>query len=150
MTLSKKIGDIFDPILQCIFKSSYFSEECNKVINNLSKATIELWNKIKSTLLPTPAKFHYLFNLRDVSRVFKGMCQVIPDTINNSASIGTDVMKPEILLISLWKHECERVFMDKLVNKKDKKVASDLIEKTCLDVFEEWKEKVENQVVTKK
>lgn len=29
-------------------------------------------------------------------------------------------MKPELFLIGLWKHECERVFADKLLNNKDK------------------------------
>ena len=150
MTLSKKIGDIFDPILKCIFKASNFSDDVNRVINNLSKATIELWNNIKTTLLPTPSKFHYLFNLRDVSRIFKGMCQITPDTINNSAAIGKENLKPDLFLISLWKHECERVFMDKLVNNKDKNVAMELIENTCLEIFEEWKDKIESKILNSK
>jgi dynein heavy chain len=29
-------------------------------------------------------------------------------------------MKPEVFLIRLWRHECERVFVDKLTNSKDK------------------------------
>ena len=37
-------------------------------------------------------------------------------------------MKPEIFLISLWKHECERVMLDKLVNQKDKEIAMKIIE----------------------
>lgn len=29
-------------------------------------------------------------------------------------------MKPEVFLVGLWIHECERVFVDKMVNQKDK------------------------------
>ena len=38
----------------------------------------------------------------------------------NALSIGK--MKPEIFIVGLWKHECERVFMDKLANQADKKI----------------------------
>jgi len=33
-------------------------------------STIEIYQRISEELRPTPAKFHYLFNLRDVSKVF--------------------------------------------------------------------------------
>ena len=41
-------------------------------------ATIEVYNSISAELLPTPAKFHYTFNLRDISKVFQGMLMISP------------------------------------------------------------------------
>lgn len=40
--------------------------------DNIVKSTIELYNSIKISkeLLPTPAKSHYTYNLRDISKVF--------------------------------------------------------------------------------
>jgi len=69
------------------------------------------------TLLPTPAKFHYVFNMRELSRIFKGITGIKRDIILSGSTLG---FKPEIFMISLWRHECERVFVDKLTNNKEK------------------------------
>lgn len=37
------------------------------------KATVEIYNTIRAELLPTPAKSHYTYNMRDLSKVFQGM-----------------------------------------------------------------------------
>lgn len=65
-------------------------------------------------MLPTPAKFHYVFNMREISRIFKGILGVPKDVINKPQYVKA--MKSEVLLVGLWRHECERVFVDKLVN----------------------------------
>lgn len=44
-------------------------------------------------------------------------------------------MKPEVFLVGLWRHECERVFADKLVNQKDKDNVGTYIQEISLEQF---------------
>ena len=60
-------------------------------------------------LLPTPNKSHYLFNLRDFSKVILGICMGDSERISN----------PDIL-IRLWTHEILRVFSDRLTTEDDR------------------------------
>ncbi|MBK8156895.1 MAG: hypothetical protein IPK55_13355 [Streptococcus sp.] len=46
-----------------------FVDAVQKVEDNIIDCTIEVYQKISQALRPTPARFHYLFNLRDVSKV---------------------------------------------------------------------------------
>jgi dynein heavy chain len=42
----------------------------------LTMASIEVYKTVCASLLPTPSKSHYTFNLRDLSKVFQGMLMV--------------------------------------------------------------------------
>lgn len=44
-------------------------------------------------------------------------------------------MRQELFFISLWRHECERVFEDKLVNYADKGTFKDMLNKVTKDKF---------------
>ncbi|XP_073386521.1 uncharacterized protein [Physcomitrium patens] len=74
----------------------------------LVEASIDIYRTIQRELLPTPLKSHYLFNLRDLSKVFQGMCMF------------AGVMEGKKTLVKLWSHECLRVFHDRLVTEEDR------------------------------
>jgi len=45
-----------------------------KLSYSIVKCTIDIYFKTSKDLLPTPSKSHYTFNLRDIWRVFQGLC----------------------------------------------------------------------------
>ena len=85
-------------------------EVVGAAVSHLVKMTADVWSKVKTKMLPTPAKFHYIFNLRDLSRVFQGVFQCDVKA----------VIKEPLALYRLWVHECQRVFADRLINLEDK------------------------------
>ncbi|XP_077326811.1 dynein axonemal heavy chain 2 [Lithobates pipiens] len=85
-----------------------FEEEVKPVGDIITQATIELYNAVTQRFLPTPAKIHYLFNLRDISKVFQGMLRAHRDLHDTKHS-----------MTKLWVHECFRVFSDRLVDSSD-------------------------------
>ena len=93
------IDNIFGTIVSGHFNENRgFSEEICQLSKLLVPVTRKLWKNTKEKMLATPAKFHYVFNLRDLSRIWLGM-------------IGTQslvINKPSIAM-KLWRNEVTRV-----------------------------------------
>ncbi|XP_016786964.1 dynein axonemal heavy chain 2 isoform X3 [Pan troglodytes] len=85
-----------------------FEEEVKPIGNVVTEATLDMYNTVVQRFLPTPTKMHYLFNLRDISKVFQGMLRANKDFHDTKSSITR-----------LWIHECFRVFSDRLVDAAD-------------------------------
>uniref|UniRef100_A0ABM5FKE2 Dynein axonemal heavy chain 1 isoform X3 n=1 Tax=Pogona vitticeps TaxID=103695 RepID=A0ABM5FKE2_9SAUR len=115
--MAGKLGEICyrDPVPGC--------PEMEDLNEPLVGATIQVYSTITSQLLPTPAKSHYTFNLRDLSKVFQGMLMAEPSKIED-----------KLQLLRLWYHESCRVFRDRLVNDEDRNWFDDLMK----DMMLEW------------
>ena len=55
---------------------SGFDPEVSKMSNKLVDATIELHRLVMNNFLPSAVKFHYQFNLREMSNVTQGLCRM--------------------------------------------------------------------------
>jgi len=135
---NKSIENIYGRILEVIFNPKKYTQDIITMRGHLIEATISLWEGVAKKLLPTPAKFHYLFNIRELARVFGGICKVAQQAeykvIQNVTRLKEKVT-PQLFLIGLWRHECERTFADKLVNLADKKTFQDILNKVTKEKF---------------
>ena len=86
-----------------------FDEEIKPLGDIMTAATLEIYLTVQMELLPTPMKSHYVFNMRDLSKVFEGVCRAHRDFYDTKE-----------VLMRLWVHECYRVFHDRLVDDHDR------------------------------
>ncbi|XP_078503479.1 dynein axonemal heavy chain 8 isoform X2 [Lissotriton helveticus] len=98
-----------------IIGCGYFHEarSFNTIITEFTPKLVSasriLWQWTKVKMLPTPSKFHYIFNLRDLSRIWQGMLTV---KAAECTTIST--------YLALFRHECNRVIADRFVSFEDR------------------------------
>ncbi|XP_039708452.1 dynein axonemal heavy chain 6 [Pteropus medius] len=107
MPSEHSLKQIFQAILNGFLND--FPPAVKQTASNIVEASVEIYHRMSVDLLPTPAKSHYVFNLRDLSKCVQGILQCDPGTI-----------REQIQIFRLFCHECQRVFHDRLINNEDK------------------------------
>jgi len=120
----KTLSYIYTEVLQHHFTP--FGAAIGELVPKLIKATIELHDSVALKFIPSTRKFHYNFNLRDLSAVFQGLC------LAQSGEGYTPKM-----VAQLWQHEVTRVFSDRLVSPADEQVFEQLLESKLKQYFKD-------------
>lgn len=114
---------IFQAIVDWHF-SKEFETEVVRWARPLVQATMQVYQSAASLFLPTPSKSHYVFNLRDFSRVIRGVL-LVPNTH----------LKEGQKLMRLWVHEVYRVFYDRLIDDGDRNICFNLVGEAVTENF---------------
>ena len=147
---SKAVEGIYGRILTELLPKKKYSDEIIGMVPHLVEATIALWESTAAKLLPTPTKFHYVFTIRELARVFGGMARVAQGdkkVINQCQNMGGN-KDPRLFMIGLWRHECQRTFVDKLISSQDKKTFEDILDRVTKDKLREAYHFEESEVLT--
>uniref|UniRef100_F1RFM8 Dynein axonemal heavy chain 10 n=1 Tax=Sus scrofa TaxID=9823 RepID=F1RFM8_PIG len=104
--------------------TSVFHESIAAVSDKLTSCTLALYKNIVQDLPPTPSKFHYIFNLRDLSRVFNGLILTNPGRFQTVTQ-----------MVRVWRNECLRVFHDRLISETDKQLVQEHIGNLVVEHF---------------
>lgn len=110
--LESTLKHIYGSILNGHLKS--FPEKIQTTSDILIQMTLDLFKIATVQLPPTPSKFHYVFNLKDLSRVYAGILLTSP--VN---------FKEPRQLVRVWRNEFTRVFCDRLINDSDVHIIRD-------------------------
>ncbi|XP_054751474.2 dynein axonemal heavy chain 6-like isoform X1 [Lytechinus pictus] len=111
-----------DHSLKHIFKSiingflAEFPQAVKEQADAIVGAAVEIYGRMSTDLLPTPAKSHYVFNLRDLSKCVQGVLQADPG-----------IIRDQVAIFRIFSHECQRVFHDRLINNEDKKYFNEIM-----------------------
>uniref|UniRef100_A0A671VTL3 Dynein axonemal heavy chain 17 n=1 Tax=Sparus aurata TaxID=8175 RepID=A0A671VTL3_SPAAU len=126
---AEALSTIYTSILVQHVRGEGFSRALQKSCPTLVQLALALHQRISSTFLPTAVKFHYIFNLRDLSNIFQGILFCTDECLK----APTDLLK-------IYLHESNRVYRDKLVEEQDfqvfDKLQADAVKKFYEDVEE--------------
>lgn len=114
--LTPPTAAVLDSIYSSIINTRFstFNDSVKGAATKFPGALLKLYNFVVDKMPPTPAKFHYIFNLRDLSRVCEGLCCATPDIFDKHPK-----------LVRLFRNECDRIFSDRLASSEDQKLFLD-------------------------
>lgn len=87
-----------------------FANPVRDLADNLVAAAVDVYERIAEDLLPTPAKSHYVFNLRDLSKCVQGVLQADSGVIRDAQQMQRYLICIRgILILSLFPFSIPRL-----------------------------------------
>ncbi|XP_029790782.1 dynein heavy chain 14, axonemal [Suricata suricatta] len=126
---------IFQAHLGMYFSINNFPIHIQRYQDQMTSCSLALYHHVCRNMLPTPAKCHYMFNLRDVFKLLLGLLQAEKAIINSKEMVA--------LFLA---HEATRVFHDRLIDDPEKGLFYQILSKELENYFQvNWtKEKLMN------
>ncbi|KAL4237693.1 Dynein heavy chain 14 [Mactra antiquata] len=121
---TRSLQHIYQVQLGRFLQDGDFAQEVTECLSALVNVSISLYYCMCRNMLPTPAKSHYTFNVRDLSKVVQGMLQA-----HNSVVVSKDNAA------QLFAHEATRVFHDRLVSTEDRTIFFQFLADNLHDYF---------------
>ncbi|KAF7282405.1 hypothetical protein GWI33_002719 [Rhynchophorus ferrugineus] len=120
----ESMSKIFSNILLLGWKNNGFPSEIISVVFQTVAASLDMFKAAMANLRPTPSKSHYVFNLRDFSRLIQGCAMLKKESAETKKTFS-----------KIWVHEVLRVFYDRLIEQKDKDWVYDKLRSCVKDNF---------------
>lgn len=122
----ESMSKIFSSLLTLGWRRNGFGQDVHPFILNIIAATMDIYDHATEGLRPTPAKSHYIFNLRDFSRVIQGCALLRKESVDNKKTF-----------VRIWVHEILRVFYDRLVDEDDRNWFFETLKKSTKDCMKD-------------
>ncbi|XP_063079957.1 dynein axonemal heavy chain 6-like [Engraulis encrasicolus] len=110
------MSHIFQVQLGKFLVSGDFCMEVQQCRETLVSAAIAIYLEMCHSVLPSPARYHYTYNLRDLYKVIHGLMQC------HSSEVRTDEA-----LAYLLANEASRVFHDRLMSDEDRQIFCQIV-----------------------
>lgn len=123
------ITRIFSAVLITNLKRIGHATDIMSFVNQITAATVKLYHFILENFKPTPSKFHYVFNFRDVLSVGAGCALLRKESVESKLIFG-----------KMWFHEAFHVFQDRLIHQTERNL---VFEEMRDEIEEEFKENLE-------
>eukprot|EP00397_Hematodinium_sp_SG-2012_P000066 GEMP01000066.1.p1 GENE.GEMP01000066.1~~GEMP01000066.1.p1 ORF type:complete len:3524 (+),score=879.37 GEMP01000066.1:529-10572(+) len=120
--------DLQDSSIALVFSTIFshfltpFPDDVKKMTDKWVEESINIFSEIQKALLPTPKKSHYTFNLRDIWKVFQGVCMLSAKKVSDP-----------LMVTKCWAHEVRRVFGDRLINDEDRQWLQNMLDKSVVN-----------------
>ncbi|KAF5272087.1 hypothetical protein FQA39_LY01170 [Lamprigera yunnana] len=122
---------IYSNVLLLDWKNNGFPSDVVNTVHQVVNATLDIYKSATGNLLPTPSKSHYVFNLRDFSRIICGCAMLRKESTEN-----------KITFPRIWVHEVLRVIYDRLVNVTDRTWFFDRVKSSITSFFKDSFEQI--------
>ncbi|XP_057662093.1 dynein axonemal heavy chain 7 isoform X2 [Diorhabda carinulata] len=122
----ESMAKIYSNVLLLGWKNNGFPSEIINVVNQVVNASLDMFTAAQENLRPTPSKSHYIFNLRDFSRLIQGCAMLKKESADDKK-----------IFAKIWVHEILRIFYDRLIEDKDRIWVYEKVRQSAKDSFRE-------------